>query len=190
VVPLGTGTSAGDVSPRLVAPPVPSPHAVLFDVLGTRTTTVVEVGSVSVLLPIVGLAKSRTQSDFASSDVIATEERFFLPGRSNPIIFKPNSEAFQILVGLRDEAHRFAITYHRKLRESSSLESELDLIVGLGEKRKKELLTHFSSVESIKEATVEQIARLKGFHRVLAERVLLQLSETFDNSNASEDSES
>ena len=90
---------------------------------------------------------------------------------------RPNSEAHHILTGIRDEAHRFAISYHRKLRENSSLESELDCVVGLGEKRKKELLKSFPSVEAIRLADIEQIIRLDGFNRVLAERILLQLAE-------------
>ena len=129
-------------------------------------------------IPVVGLAKARTDSDFQSAEVTSTEERFFLPGRSNPVIFRSNSEAHHILVGIRDEAHRFAITYHRKLRENTSLESELDFVVGLGEKRKKALLTHFKGVQELKEADPEEIAQLKGFNRVLAERVLLQLNES------------
>jgi excinuclease ABC subunit C len=129
-------------------------------------------------VPVVGLAKARTKGEFSDQEVSASEERFFLPGRQNPVIFRPNSEAFHILVGIRDEAHRFAITYHRKLREATSLESELDLVVGLGEKRKKDLLKHFSSVEALKAATVEQISEVRGFNRVLAERILLQLNET------------
>lgn len=128
-------------------------------------------------IPVVGLAKARTQSDFKSENVDSTEERFFLPGRSNPVIFKTNSEAYQILTGLRDEAHRFAITYHRKLREQTSLESELDYVVGLGEKRKKLLLQKFKSLDDIRQAEVEEIANIRSFNRVLAERVLLQLNE-------------
>jgi excinuclease ABC subunit C len=128
-------------------------------------------------IPVVGLAKARTESDFQKAEVNSTEERFFLPGRSNPVIFKSNSEALYILAGLRDEAHRFAITYHRKLREGTSLESELDYVVGLGEKRKKVLLTQFNSVDEIKMADAEEIAKIKGFNRVLAERILLQLNE-------------
>lgn len=129
-------------------------------------------------IPVVGLAKSRTKSDFESPEVAATEERFFLPNRANPVIFKTNSEAFHILVGIRDEAHRFAITYHRKLREATSIESELDLIVGLGEKRKKDLLKAFPSVDALKAASVEEIAKVPGLNRVLAERILLQLNES------------
>lgn len=126
-------------------------------------------------IPVVGLAKARTQGSFNESEVFATEERFYLPNQLNPVIFKPASEAFQILVGIRDEAHRFAINYHRHLRENASLESELDYVSGLGEKRKRELLKHFGSVEMLKVATVEQIIKIPGINRVLAERILLQL---------------
>ena len=129
-------------------------------------------------IPVVGLAKARTQGEFDNPDVFSTEERFFLPGRANPVIFKTNTEAFHILVGIRDEAHRFAITYHRKLREATSIESELDLVIGLGEKRKKDLLRAFPSVDAIKAANVDEIAEIKGFNRVLAERILLQLNES------------
>ncbi len=128
-------------------------------------------------IPVVGLAKARTEKDFQKADVSSTEERFFLPGRANPVTFRSNSEGLHILAGIRDEAHRFAINYHRKLREATSLESELDYVVGLGEKRKRALLTRFGSVEQIKTADPEEIAKLSGFHRVLAERILLQLNE-------------
>lgn len=128
-------------------------------------------------IPVVGLAKARTESDFQKEVVSSSEERFFIPGRQNPVVFRPNSEAHHILIGIRDEAHRFAITYHRKLREATSLESELDYIVGLGAKRKKTLLTQFKSIDEIKNAEPEELAKLNGFNRVLAERVLLQLNE-------------
>lgn len=128
-------------------------------------------------IPVVGLAKARTLGEFSDSEIVSSEERFYLPGRQNPVVFKPNSEAHHILTGIRDEAHRFAISYHRKLRENSSLESELDCVVGLGEKRKKELLKSFPSVEAIRLADIEKIIRLDGFNRVLAERILLQLAE-------------
>lgn len=128
-------------------------------------------------LCVVGLAKARTKGNFSDSEVSATEERFYLPGRANPVTFKPGSEAFQILVGIRDEAHRFAITYHRKLREATSLESELDFVVGLGEKRKRLLLTKYANLDDIKAASVEELSKVPGFNRVLAERVLIQLNE-------------
>ncbi len=128
-------------------------------------------------IPVVGLAKARTEANFQAENVETTEERFYLPGRANPVLFKTNSEAYQILVGLRDEAHRFAITFHRERRDKVSLESELDDIIGMGEKRKKLLLQKFKSLDEIKNAGVDEIASVKSFNRVLAERVLLQLSD-------------
>lgn len=132
-------------------------------------------------IPVVGLAKARTEADYQAADVESSEERFFLPGRANPVTFKANSEALQILVGLRDEAHRFAITFHRKRREDRSLASELDEISGLGAKRKQILLKNYESIEAIKEADPEEIAQLKTFNRVLADRILLHLSSDDDN---------
>ncbi|MFZ3231663.1 MAG: excinuclease ABC subunit UvrC [Pseudobdellovibrio sp.] len=133
-------------------------------------------------IPVVGLAKARTEANFKGQDVSSSEERFYIPGRANPVVFKTNTNAYQILVGLRDEAHRFAITFHRERREKATLESELDYISGLGEKRKLLLLNKFKTVEDIKNADAEDIAALKSFNRVLAERILLQLNESEDDS--------
>jgi excinuclease ABC subunit C len=130
-------------------------------------------------IPVVGLAKARSEK--------GTEERVFIPGRQNPVVFPKNSEALHILTGIRDEAHRFAITYHRKLRENRSLESELDAITGLGEKRKKALLKRFESIEQIKVTNVQELAGLPGFNQVLAERILLHLNETSEYSTATEE---
>jgi len=148
---------------------------------GQLSSAVKVLGDLNVTdVPIVGLAKARTASDFQDQEVRHTQERFFLPGRQNPVLFRENSDALHILVGIRDEAHRFAITYHRKLRENTSLESELDLVIGLGEKRKKELLKAFAGVEELRSASVEDVMNVKGFDRTLAERILLQLNETPD----------
>lgn len=138
-------------------------------------TALMELGRSDI--PVVGLAKARTHGTFQDSEVNASEERFFVPGRQNPVSFATNSKAFQILVGIRDEAHRFAITYHRKLRGQTTMTSELDMIVGLGEKRKQIILKRFSSLEEVKRATVEELAKLPTFNRVLAERVALHLNE-------------
>lgn len=128
-----------------------------------------EVGKESI--PLVSLAKAKTLSDFESNEVLSTEERVFIPGRANPIIFKRNSEAFRIMTQIRDEAHRFAITYHRKLRHESSLESILDQVKGLGEKKKKVLLSQFNDLDEIRVASVESISDLPGFNRALALKI-------------------
>lgn len=143
--------------------------------LKMAVTALLELGKSHI--PVVGLAKARTLGEFSDQEVGTSDERFFLPGRQNPVRFSSHSEAYRILVGLRDEAHRFAITFHRKLRGQATLESELDAISGLGEKRKKILLKHFGSIAEIKRATVEELAELPTFHRVLAERVHLHLSD-------------
>lgn len=132
-------------------------------------------------IPVVGLAKARTDSSFQDSEVESTEERFYLPGRANPVVFKRNTQAFQILTGIRDEAHRFAITFHRKRRDDQSLASILDEVTGLGEKRKLILLKEFGSIEAIREAEVETIAALKGFNKLIAERILIHLNEDTSN---------
>jgi len=128
-------------------------------------------------VPVVGMAKARTKGEFSDQEVVATQERFFLKGRQNPVTFTSNSEALQILVGIRDEAHRFAITFHRKLRGQRTLESVLDDITGLGEKRRTALLKKFGSVQAIRQASVEDLLELPQMNRVLCERVLLQLKE-------------
>jgi excinuclease ABC subunit C len=126
-------------------------------------------------LPVASLAKARTERDFEKSEVSSTQERFFVPGRSNYITFRETSEAYKILTNIRNEAHRFAITYHRKLRENSMLESILDSIPGLGPKKKQTLLKTYLSIDAIKEATPNDIAKLDGFSEALAEEVLLHL---------------
>lgn len=128
-------------------------------------------------VPIIGMAKARTQGEFHDQEVVRSEERFFIPGRQNPVTFPHNAEAYHILVGLRDEAHRFAITFHRKLREDRTLTSVLDSITGLGEKRKNALLKKFGTIDGIKTAPVEALVEVSGMNRVVAERILIQLKE-------------
>ena len=98
-------------------------------------------------IPIIGLAKARGEK----------VERIFLPGRKNPIILRPTSPATHLVQRIRDEAHRFAVTYHRKLRGKALLASELDQVSGIGEVRRKRLLRQFGSLERIAEATDEQL---------------------------------
>ena len=128
-------------------------------------------------IPVVGMAKARTKGDFEDADVKTTSERFFLPGRTNPVTFTRNSNAENILVHLRDEAHRFAITYHRKLRDKRIMTSELDEIPGLGEKRRTKLLKHFGSVEAIRVANRDEISSLAGFNKAIAATILEALAE-------------
>jgi len=98
-------------------------------------------------LSIIGLAKAKGDK----------EERIFLPGRKNPIILKPTSPATHLLQRIRDEAHRFAIAYHRKLRGKALVSSKLDRIIGVGEIRRNTLLRKFGSLDKIAAASDEQL---------------------------------
>ena len=98
-------------------------------------------------------------------------EEIWLPGDPDPVILPRNSQALFLLQQIRDEAHRFAITYHRQQRSKRMRVSELDSIKGLGQSRRTELVKHFGSVAKLKEASVEDIAQVKGFGPKLAEAV-------------------
>lgn len=134
-----------------------------------------EIGRLEI--PLVALAKSRVKGEFTDAEVTESDERVFLPGRQNPVTFAKNSMAFQILTGIRDEAHRFAITFHRKLRDQRSLSSALDEIKGLGAVKRKALLKKFGSVEAISQANVDELCEVKGIHPLLAEKILTYLNE-------------
>ncbi|OGX39756.1 MAG: hypothetical protein A3C53_05280 [Omnitrophica WOR_2 bacterium RIFCSPHIGHO2_02_FULL_68_15] len=112
-------------------------------------------------VPLVGIAK-----EF---------EHLFLPGRSEPIILPPTSRALHLLQRVRDEAHRFAIGYHRHLRGRASLRSALDDIPGVGPRRRRDLLIQFGSVAAIAQASLEELTAVRGISRMLAERLLAAL---------------
>ena len=95
----------------------------------------------------------------ASATVIKSEERVFLPNRKDPIVLPKNSTALFLLVRIRDEAHRFAITYNRELRRRARLRSVLDDIEGIGPVRRRALLRHFGSLRRIREATADESRR-------------------------------
>lgn len=97
-------------------------------------------------------------------------ERIFLPGQKNPIVLKPYAQELLLLTHLRDEAHRFAITFHRKLRKKKGLSSALDDVNGLGPKRKKALLRHFGSLKAFLEAPPEALANVPGLAPALLTR--------------------
>jgi excinuclease ABC subunit C len=105
-------------------------------------------------MPVIGLAKER--------------EEIFLPGLAQPLVLPANSQALYLLQRLRDEAHRFAVTYHRKLRAKSQTKSVLDELPGVGPARKRALLRVFGSTRQMRSATVEEIAAVPGISRNLA----------------------
>ncbi|HET6274139.1 MAG TPA: helix-hairpin-helix domain-containing protein, partial [Bacteroidota bacterium] len=89
-------------------------------------------------------------------------EEVFLPGKSEPEVMPKTSSGLRLLQQVRDEAHRFAITFHRSLRAKRTLQTELDLIEGIGKTRAKELLEAFGSVQGVKFATAEQLTEIVG----------------------------
>ena len=99
------------------------------------------------------------------------EEEVFLPGRSAPVLLPRESEALHILQQIRDEAHRFAITFHRELRGKGQTKSLLDEAPGIGEKRRKSLLNSFGSLDGIKAATVDELAAAPGMNLRAAEEL-------------------
>ena len=108
-------------------------------------------------IPTVGLAKEN--------------EEIFIPGSPDPIILPRSSQGLYMVQRIRDEAHRFGITYHRKLRSDRTFKSVLDEIPGIGPKRKQALLKHFGSVRAISAASLDDLAALNGMTRDAAEKV-------------------
>jgi excinuclease ABC subunit C len=113
-------------------------------------------------------------------------EKLFRPGRKNPILLPPHSPVLLFLMRIRDESHRFGITFHRRLRNKNTLASPLDRIRGLGAKRKKALLTTLGSLRRIRAASVEELARTPGIGPALARTIYDQL-HTSEKSNASKE---
>lgn len=122
---------------------------------------------------IIGLAKKR--------------EEIFKPGLSTPVLLPRQSEALHVLQQARDEAHRFAITYHRKLRARRVLRSDLDKIPGVGKTRRQKLINHFGSVDKIKTASLEEIAAVPGLPRNIAEKIFANLNADKDSRESQAD---
>lgn len=108
-------------------------------------------------IPVIGLAKRL--------------EEIFIPEQRDPIILPKDSLSLILLKRVRDEAHRFAITYHRKRRKKETIKSILDEIPKVGEKKKKELIKHFGSVEKIASASIEDLTTVPGIGKKLAETI-------------------
>jgi excinuclease ABC subunit C len=102
-------------------------------------------------------------------------DRAYQPESETPVGLEDGRPSSLLLKGIRDEAHRFAVGYHRKLRDKKMLQSPLERIRGIGNKRRLELLRVFGSIKGIKRAAVDDIARLKGFNRPVAENLWREL---------------
>jgi excinuclease ABC subunit C len=127
----------------------------------SRVVKVLEQFELFDKVPVVGLAKQ--------------EEEIFFPHRSEPLILPRHSQGLYLVQRIRDEAHRFGITAHRKKRSKLGLASQLDSIPGIGPTRRKALLKHFGSMDKIREASVEEIAAVKGMNESAAQSVKANL---------------
>jgi excinuclease ABC subunit C len=119
-------------------------------------------------LDVIGVAKG--------VDRRAGQERLFLAGRSMPLILAADSAALRLVQRVRDEAHRFAIAGHRKARSRSRRESLLEEIPGLGPAKRRELLKSFGGLQGVKQAAVEDLAKVRGIGRPLAELIYEKLN--------------
>ncbi len=133
-------------------------------------------------LPIAAITKIREQD----ADDPGPEDKVFLPGRKNPVTFRRGSTSLYFIQRVRDEAHRFAIEYHRKLRGKSQVKSALDEIEGVGKARKKALVAHFGSMKKLREAGADAIAAVPGIGADLAARIAAALSTPHDAAESGE----
>jgi excinuclease ABC subunit C len=107
----------------------------------------------------------------ALASLAKEREEVFVPDRPDPVPLAANSQASFLLQRLRDEAHRFAVSYHRTIRQKKGLASTLDEIPGIGPRRRKALLTRFGSLDGIRRAAIDELAAVPGMTQEVAERV-------------------
>jgi excinuclease ABC subunit C len=154
------------------------PSLVLIDggkgQLGVAATVLKDLGIEDI--PLASIAKSRAEEGGRSP------ERFFVPGRMNPILLPQSGAVVHFLARIRDEAHRFAITYHRQRRKKSTFSTTLTGIPGVGPAKARALLHALGSVAKIREARIEDIVAVPGFNEKLAHAVLHHI-QSGDNAN-------
>ncbi len=162
------------VERRIASPPLPD----LFLVDGGK-------GHLAAVKKVLDRQAERT-GDFPLPEVISlakpdeflgeTADKIYIPGRKNPVRLGPDHPLLFLMMRIRDEAHRRAVTYHRNLRSKGLTRSVLDGIPGVGKQRKKHLLKHFKSIDGISKAEVEELCVLPGINRDLAIRIIENLS--------------
>lgn len=176
----------------------PNDFAMMKEVLTRRFTRAIEEGDAPDVLVVdggkgqlgvavavleeLGLSSRQVVMGFAKPDDITARggkpiliDKIFLPGRKNPVVLANYSPALRVLQHLRDESHRFAITFHRHLRDKKTLTSVVDAIPGIGPRRRTALLKAFGSVRGLSQATVEDIAAVDTFGEVLAAQIFAHL---------------
>ncbi len=148
------------------------------DIVGDRSFTsrpdlILIDGGKGQLSAALEVLESAGYADIPTFALAKEREEIFAPGRVDPIVQERNSPGMFLVQRIRDEAHRFAITHHRKVRARKALTSPLDSVEGIGPARKRALLRHFGSVQAIREAPVDEIVKLG-----IPERLAMRLKET------------
>ncbi|HUG56080.1 MAG TPA: excinuclease ABC subunit UvrC [Candidatus Limnocylindrales bacterium] len=123
-------------------------------------------------IPVAALAKERRREGTGRKP-----EELFVPDRAEPVALEPGSEAYHLLQRIRDEAHRFAVTYHQQVRQRRAIRSVLDDVQGIGPARKRALLRRFGSVRAIRDAAPGEVAAVAGVGTALAARIKEAVSE-------------
>ncbi len=171
----------------------PNDYAMMYEVLSRRLTRADEEGWDAPDLVLIDGGKGQLNiahrvldglgcageiglASIAKGRYEGESDKIYIYGRKNPIVFSRNSQVLFLLMRIRDEAHRFAITFHKKLRGKRAVSSALDDVPGIGAKRKKELIKRFGSLSGIKGATVDEIAAVPGINRKIAEELKEKLS--------------
>lgn len=148
-------------------------------------------------VPLFGIAKSRTERNFRSNEVSVSSERVVIPARNesgeldperspHTQFLKSNTPEFQLVTQIRNEAHRFAIGFHRKTRDKKSLRSVLNDVPGLGPKRRKALLREFGGVDRIQSVGVDEIVRRTKIPREVATTLISYLTDLHHNKKSQE----
>ena len=160
------------LSRRFAHTEIPFPQLILIDGGKGQLQTALRVLKEMDLrhLPVLSLAKGRSQNNTKSN------EKIFLPNRKNAVVLSPQNKAYQILAQLRDEAHRFAISRHRKKLRASLTSSDLDSIKGIGEKRKLMLIQKFKTLENIKNVDPALLSKEPGISEKLAKNIVSALN--------------
>ncbi|MFI5323453.1 MAG: excinuclease ABC subunit UvrC [Thermodesulfobacteriota bacterium] len=166
----------------------PNDYAMMYEVLSRRLTRAEEEGWEPPDLVLIDGGKGQLNiayrvlseigrlgnvdlASIAKGRYERESDKIYIYGRKNPIVFSRNSRVLFLLMRIRDEAHRFAITYHKKLRGKRALRSELDDVPGIGVKRKKELIRRFGSLSGIRDASIDEITAVPGLNRKIAEEL-------------------
>ncbi|MBT3362465.1 MAG: excinuclease ABC subunit UvrC [Chloroflexi bacterium] len=119
----------------------------------------------------IDVLKTRGIDTVAPASIAKENEEVFLPTQDDPVTLPATSQALYLLQRIRDEAHRFAVTYHRKVRAKSAVKSVLDEVQGIGPKKKKALMRHFGSVAKMRDASIEELSKVDGVTVALAQQL-------------------